>query len=116
MPQLVDLSEYADGYYGYLTPDVRYTLGVVQDQAGGSVGGPGISSVATTTVMGIDNSGITVGGTLGALETDFQYLKCSGTVDFTGLHVYETNADAVLAGLTDGDVYRTSAGHLRVVY
>jgi hypothetical protein len=108
---MVHLREKANGYYGYLSEDVRETLGGVQDVV------QHLSSEIQYTPDG-DLAEHSLNVMSGGLNCFGELAVVSGYVVLNAnlVPVYADNAAAATAGLEVGRVYATADGTLKIRY
>lgn len=108
---MVHLREKANGYYGYLSEDVRETLGQVQDVV------QHLSSEIQFTPGG-DLAEHSLNVLSGGLNCFGELAVVSGDVILNAnlLPVHADNAAAAAAGLEVGRVYATGDGTLKIRY
>jgi hypothetical protein len=91
----------SDGDYLPFTPA---QIAAIADQDMSSSAGTGAHLSFSTCTIGT------------AVATERMRIKDNGTINFTVVATYADNTAALAGGLVAGDVYRTSTGHLMIVF
>jgi len=110
------IADYFGGFGYQNTVDARYTLVAGRGHTVADEGGTALGMFSEYSTAETDKVMFQVGiGTSTSNRDSAVSVRKSGNIEMKHLPVYADNAGAVASGATDGMLYRTSDGNLRVV-